>query len=195
MATLLDIAPEEALQRLRDAEDDSMLQQTLLMGSLQSQHPELPTYDRFPAPHRIISPRFTCPAAAGAQRRTVVTHGSPATWSDLRRGRTADRYAPDPGGMALPQAHRRSSVRLGPPCPGGLIGTDPSTRNKREQQPGHSTEPPRHQPGGCPCRCRCPAKRSTQSRSGDGHLRGHDGPAGRTKRCRGGQLRAPLAST
>jgi HEAT repeat protein len=42
MATLLDIAPEQALQRLRDAEDDSMLQQTLLMGSLQSQHPELP---------------------------------------------------------------------------------------------------------------------------------------------------------
>jgi len=42
MATLLEIAPGNALQRLRDAEDDSMLQQTLLMGSLQSQHPELP---------------------------------------------------------------------------------------------------------------------------------------------------------
>lgn len=42
MATLLEIAPEDALRRLREAEDDSMLQQTLLMGSLQSQHPELP---------------------------------------------------------------------------------------------------------------------------------------------------------
>ena len=41
MATLLEIAPDEAVDRLRDAEDDSMQQQTLLMGSMQSQHPEL----------------------------------------------------------------------------------------------------------------------------------------------------------
>ena len=39
MATLLEIAPEEAIDRLRAADDDSMQQQTLLMGSMQSQHP------------------------------------------------------------------------------------------------------------------------------------------------------------
>ena len=33
---------DREIKVLRDAEDDSMLQQTLLMGSLQSQHPELP---------------------------------------------------------------------------------------------------------------------------------------------------------
>lgn len=41
MATLLEIAPDEAIGRLQTAEDDSMQQQTLLMGSMQSQHPEL----------------------------------------------------------------------------------------------------------------------------------------------------------
>ncbi len=41
MATLLEIAPNEAIDRLRDAEDDSMQQQTLLMGSMQSQNPGL----------------------------------------------------------------------------------------------------------------------------------------------------------
>ncbi len=41
MATLLEIAPDEAVGRLENAEDDSMQQQTLLMGSMQSQHPEL----------------------------------------------------------------------------------------------------------------------------------------------------------
>ena len=41
MATLLEISPDEAIDRLRAAEDDSMQQQTLLMGSMQSQHPRL----------------------------------------------------------------------------------------------------------------------------------------------------------